>query len=71
MFLCSEADHVRQQYARESLRKACKYGNLVVVRRVLESHLVELDAALSYGKTPLMIAARHGKRVPLPSAPLC
>jgi ankyrin repeat protein len=50
-----------QQYAQESLRHACKYGSIVVVRRILEESRDLLNASLNFrSQTALTIAARYG-----------
>lgn len=55
-------DALNSQYAQESLRHACKYGSIVVVRRILEESRDLLNASLNFrSQTALTIAARYGQ----------
>lgn len=54
-----------QNHARDTLLRACANGNLVVVKRLLQDKDLNMDPNmdLAYGRTPLMVAARHGTTV--------
>jgi ankyrin repeat protein len=50
-----------QQYTQSSLRHACKYGSIVVVRKILAESRDHIDTPLNYrSQTALMVAARYG-----------
>jgi hypothetical protein len=50
-----------QQFAKDSLRQACKYGSIVVVRRILHESRDLLNASLNLrSQTALAVAARYG-----------